>query len=278
MFSREGAADKELQQLSIQDRCPNDARRNVKDRRMSRQTDRSPSTQNYFEISETTDWTAGARVHLVLKESEYQGLVLCRLKAVAEDLEMMASDEEDSDNADPDPVEKIASEESVTNLEWNECFEKFYISKKDKWEHFASQLREFCIDVDNVVRVDNESRLSTSSTLNAQPPSTTTTTTTEQVQLTGAAGGAPKPKRKRVKEVCRSEKNFEKAVVNLLSYMDWYKMSAQEVHSTYGESIKSTFKYDDYELMIRVGDEELRRMSSLLFNSIQKHLFKHDIK
>ena len=98
--------------------------------------DRSPSTQNYFEISETTDWT-GARVRLVLKDSEYRGLMLCHLKAMAEDLEMMASDEEDSDNADPDPdpVEKIASDESVTNLEWNECFEKFYISKKDKWSN-----------------------------------------------------------------------------------------------------------------------------------------------
>jgi hypothetical protein len=75
-----------------------------------------PDSVNYYEISETTDWN-GDRVRLLLKDSEYQGLMLCRLKARKEDIEMIGpsdDDEEDggdSDNTietDPEPVEKIS--------------------------------------------------------------------------------------------------------------------------------------------------------------------------
>ncbi|CAB4025870.1 hypothetical protein BSL78_19869 [Paramuricea clavata] len=211
---------------------------------------------NYFQISESTDWK-GDLLRLVLKDSEYQGLLLCYHKAVGEDLEMACDSDETSEDLDPDPVEKIASEDLVTNLKWNECFEKFYISKKDNWNYLASQLREFCVDVSNVHRVDQESRLPTSS---AEPVKSGV----EQIPLSGVADDKtkntvlPKPKRKRIKEV-----RFEEAVSHLLSYMYFYNLSSSEVWGKYGVEINKMLPYD-YALMIRVGDAELKRMSELL--------------
>jgi hypothetical protein len=209
---------------------------------------RLPDSVNYFEISETTDWK-GDCIRLVLKNSEYQGLMLCRLKACTADIEMIGSSdnkEEDRDSdhteSDPEPIAKIVDDEAITNLQWNECFEKFHISKKDKWDHFQTQLREFCVDVNKLLHVDQESRIPTSTVPppTVPPPSQAPSSSIEQTQLTGASGdgktkgisGSEPPKAKRKcpnnKQLFDNEvsadKNFELAVANLLYYMKKHDM------------------------------------------------------
>jgi hypothetical protein len=135
---------------------------------------KAPGAVNYHELSETANWK-GEKFRLVLKDSEYQGLVLVRMKscAVADDFDV------EIDNPDPEPLE-IDSQVPTTNVKWNECFDKFYMSKNDNWPNLKSTLREFCIDLNHILNVDEESQL-------ISPPESSL----DAHQSTSAAAAAP---------------------------------------------------------------------------------------
>ena len=57
------------------------------------------AASNYFEISDGTDWN-GDRTRLVLKDSEYAGLILVRMKA---DKSADKVEEDSNEEEDPDP-------------------------------------------------------------------------------------------------------------------------------------------------------------------------------
>lgn len=108
-----------------------------------------PNSMNYFELSESTDWK-GDTHRLVLCDSDYQGLVLLRLKACCEELDV-----DMGDDSDPDPdLDEQGTQSPKPIVEWSECFEKFYISKKDVCGQFQTTFHEFCNDVDHLMKVD----------------------------------------------------------------------------------------------------------------------------
>ena len=64
------------------------------------------AASNYFEISDGTDWN-GDRTRLVLKDSEYAGLILVRMKA---DKSADKVEEDSNEEEDPDPDVAMISE------------------------------------------------------------------------------------------------------------------------------------------------------------------------
>ncbi|CAB3982335.1 Hypothetical predicted protein [Paramuricea clavata] len=126
---------------------------------------KQPGSINYFELGESTTYT-GDVLKLVLKGSEYGGLMLCKLKKVG----LPDSFTIDDDNPDPAPL----AESPVDELqeEWSECFEKFFISKNEDWSLFAKKLRDFWHDITTVWN-DNGAEPAT-----AEPPSTSTSVRT----------------------------------------------------------------------------------------------------
>jgi hypothetical protein len=143
---------------------------------------RMPGTFNDFTLSESVDWS-GAPTRLVLRDSDYSGLVVVRLKSVTPDIEVVEADDSDPD---PDPMEengetKIVADEVV----WSECFEKFYFSKKDDWGGFKKDLLSLYGDIQRMIAIDDES--TTNAVVPAQKqlvgpaqPSTTTKGSTIQ--------------------------------------------------------------------------------------------------
>ncbi|CAB3985831.1 Hypothetical predicted protein [Paramuricea clavata] len=133
---------------------------------------KSPNAVNYHELSQTTNYK-GEKFCLVLKNSEHQGLILVRMKrrAVVDKFDTV-----DLDNPDPKPLEEETP--TTTNIEWSECFEKFYIGKNDNWAKIKGILREFCIDLHHILSVDEESpSISPPQSPEAQPATSATTTT-----------------------------------------------------------------------------------------------------
>jgi hypothetical protein len=128
---------------------------------------------NYAEISETTD-AQGNSYRLVLKRSEYDGLLVCKLKS-SKILDSFAVIDEGI--ADPEPLSTDASQQPPADTrEWTECFGKFYINKNDDWMRIRAALREFCVEVNHILNVDDASRI------DVVPPSPPTSSS-QQVEL-----------------------------------------------------------------------------------------------
>ena len=109
---------------------------------------------NYFELSDGTDYN-GNPTRLVLKDSPYQGLMVVMMKASNPVVEF-ASIDVDMDDPNHQPV-NTATTTSDPKMAWSECFEKFYISKHDDLHQVQKSLREFCIDLNHRLIVDDES-------------------------------------------------------------------------------------------------------------------------
>ena len=128
---------------------------------------RTPGVPNNICISEGVDYK-GDVTKLVLRDSDFQGLVLLRMNANKPDI--VVEDPDDSD-LDPEPVDTIEDDESSV-VEWYDCFEKFYISKRDDWKKIQKVLLDIHADVVHLNAVDKESYIPPESVL-PQPPATT---------------------------------------------------------------------------------------------------------
>jgi hypothetical protein len=95
---------------------------------------------NYHEFGEYTDYK-GDTFRLILKTSDYGGLVACKLQRHTALDEFPEDDPCETCDPDPTPNDHIVS---ATAVEWNECFEKFYISKNEDWKELARKLRSCC--------------------------------------------------------------------------------------------------------------------------------------
>ncbi|CAB3984010.1 Hypothetical predicted protein [Paramuricea clavata] len=137
---------------------------------------RVPGASNEFCISEGTDYK-GDETKLVLRDSDYQGLVLLHMNAKKADIVVA---DEDSDDPDPEPV-NVEDDEAVEDVEWFDCFEKFFISKRDDWKKFAKIMLAIHQDVTHLNDVDRESLIPPAGEPQMQKqivgPSTTSTTT-----------------------------------------------------------------------------------------------------
>ena len=106
---------------------------------------------NYHEFGEYTDFK-GQVNRLVLKTSDYEGLVALKLQRVSIPDEFALDDPLES--CDPDPTPEIfADATAVTDtvgVDWNECFEKFYISKNEDWKEMARKLRNFSDELEGI--------------------------------------------------------------------------------------------------------------------------------
>jgi hypothetical protein len=134
---------------------------------------KSPSAVNYAEISETQD-SQGNSYRLVLKRSEYDGLLVCKLESGRE-IDSFAAIGGDT-NPDPEPLPADESQQLPSDTRtWTECFGKFYINKNDDWVKMKNNLREFCVDVNHILNVDDASRIG------AVPPTPPPTSAPEPV-------------------------------------------------------------------------------------------------
>ncbi|CAB3990824.1 Hypothetical predicted protein [Paramuricea clavata] len=153
---------------------------------------RTPGASNEFCISEGTDYK-GDETKLVLRDSDYQGLVLLHMNAKKADIVV---DEDSDEDPDPEPIE----DEIVENVvEWSECFEKFYISKRDDWKKFSKIMLAIHNDVTHLNDVDRESVIPPAGEPQMQKqivgPSTTSTTTKGGGKRgAGGSGGSARKK------------------------------------------------------------------------------------
>jgi hypothetical protein len=95
---------------------------------------------NYHEFGEYTDYK-GDTFRLILKTSDYGGLVACKLQCHTAPDEFPDDDPCETCDPDPTPDNHIVS---ASVVEWRECFEKFYISKNENWKELSSKLRSCC--------------------------------------------------------------------------------------------------------------------------------------
>ena len=123
---------------------------------------------NYHEFGEYTDYK-GQVNRLILKTSDYGGLVGLKLQRVSTPDEF--SDDDPLESCDPDPTNTDNMIISGSVVDWNECFEKFYISKNEDWKGLARKLRDFCNTLQELWSDD------VALTLPTPPPSTPVTPT-----------------------------------------------------------------------------------------------------
>ena len=98
------------------------------------------------------------------------GLLVCKLKS-GKVLDSFAATEDGI--PDPDPLPADESQQPPTDTrEWTECFGKFYINKNDDWLKIRNNLREFCVEVNHILNVDDASRIDVVPP--SPPPSTST--------------------------------------------------------------------------------------------------------
>jgi hypothetical protein len=130
---------------------------------------KSPNAVNYAEISETHN-SQGNTYRLVLKRSEYDGLLVCKLKRGRQIDSFVAEDV----NPDPEPLPADESQQPPPDTRtWTECFGKFYVNKNDDWLKMRNNLREFCVDINHILNVDDASRI------DVVPPTPPPTTSAE---------------------------------------------------------------------------------------------------
>jgi hypothetical protein len=168
---------------------------------------RMPGTFNDFSLGESLDWS-GCPTRLVLRDSDYAGLVLVRLKSLRVDIEVVEADDSDPD---PDPMEE--SDEplptAVAEITWSECFEKFYFSKKDDWGGFKKNLLSLYEDVQLIAAVDAESTIPVAVPEQKQIAGPSQQSTTTKGGAAAKRGG----KRKKPNSELFPTEVFKKAVV-----------------------------------------------------------------
>ena len=215
---------------------------------------RMPGTFNDFSLGEGLDWS-GSPTRLVLRDSDYAGLVLVRLKSVRADVEVV-----EADDSDPDPMEEDGEPVPVTAEEvvWSECFEKFYFSKKDDWGGFKKNLLSLYEDIQRVIAVDAESVLPPPSAVVSEQkqlagPSQQSTTTK------GAKRGGGGKRKKPNPELPPPTEVFKKVVVILSCFMSHYRVSAKHCVRLYRKEMTETCLYN-YESLVHLFDEECERI------------------
>ena len=140
---------------------------------------------NYFELHDHTNWK-GELMRLVLKKSEYGGLVLCYMKRD----NIPDSFPSDDDNEDPAPATTSHQAEPVQQS-WSQCFEKFFISKNENWDAMGRTLREYYISLDEYWSETNPAPKPPT------PPPTTPTTTEASKRKTPSGSDGKSEKKKR---------------------------------------------------------------------------------
>jgi hypothetical protein len=242
--------------------------------RLSKAT-RMPNTFNDFHLSECSDW-AGNPTRLVLRDSDYNGLVLVRLKSVVADVEVIEA--EDSD-PDPDPTDDdLPTNSNDACAEWSECFEKFYFSRKDDWGNFKKILLSLHEDTQSLLAVDAESTLPILPT----PPTMPISSVLAQKQIAGpsqqqsvttkggsSGGGKQAQKRKKPNSELISEV-FEKATVVLSCFMSHYHVSAKQCVSLYRKQMTETCLFD-YDKLVPLFDKECERLVFEIGKKISKY-------
>ena len=220
---------------------------------------RMPGTFNDFSLAEGIDWS-GAPTRMVLRDSDYAGLVVVRLKSVRADIEVVEADDSD---LDPDPMEEDGEPVPVTPEEvvWSECFEKFYFSKKDDWGGFKKNILSLYEDIQRTIAVDVESAI---------PPVTPSAVPEQQKQIVGPSqpstttkggkrGGGGKRKKPNSELFPPLTEVFRKAVVVLSCFMSHYRVSAKNCVLLYRKEMIETCLYN-YDSLVPLFDEECERL------------------
>ena len=235
--------------------------------RLSKAT-RQPGTLNDFHLAEGTDWS-GSATRLVLRDSDYAGLVLVRLKSVTPDIEVIEA--EDSD-PDPDPMDVEEIPAAATHVSWSECFDKFYFSKKDDWGNFKKILLSLHADTQSLLAIDAESAI---------PPPSVPSSSIVQKQIAGPTqpqsvttkGGkrAHGGKRKKPNSELVPDEVFKKATNVLVCFMSHYRVSAKQCVILYTPEMLEMCVYD-YGKLVSLFDKECE----LLAYDVGKKLSKYN--
>jgi hypothetical protein len=232
--------------------------------RLSKAT-RQPGTFNDFHLAEGTDWNGNA-TRLVLRDSDYAGLVLVRLKSCTPDIEVIEADDSDPD-PDPTDVEEIPT--PATHVEWSECFDKFYFSKKDDWGNMKKTLLVLHADTQHQLSIDAESTIPAPPTPSivqkqiagpSQPQSTTTK-------------GGKRPhggKRKKPNSELIHDEVFKKATNVLVCFMSHYRVSAKQCVFLYTREMLAICVYD-YSKLLYIFDEECERLAFDVGKKLRKY-------
>jgi hypothetical protein len=232
--------------------------------RLSKAT-RQPGTFNDFHLAEGTDWSGNA-TRLVLRDSDYAGLVLVRLKSCTPDIEVIEADDSDPD-PDPTDVEEIPT--PATHVEWSECFDKFYFSKKDDWGKMKQTLLTLHADTQHLLSIDVESTIPappTPSLVQKQiaGPSQPQSTTTKGGKR--AHGG----KRKKANSEIIPDEVFKKATNVLVCFMSHYRVSAKQCVFLYTREMLAICVYD-YSKLLYIFDEECERLAFDVGKKLRKY-------
>ena len=240
--------------------------------RLSKAT-RQPGTLNDFHLAEGTDWNGNA-TRLVLRDSDYGGLVLVRLKSVTPDIEVIEADDSDPD---PDPMDSDESTTSTaTHVEWSECFDKFYFSKKDDWGNFKKILLSLHADTQVLLAIDTESAIGAESAIPPLPISPSIV----QKQIAGrpaqsstikgggkrAAGG----KRKKPNSEIIPDEVFKKATNVLVCFMSHYRVSARQCVILYKHEMSLICVYD-YSNLVQLFDKKCEHLARKVGKRISKY-------
>ena len=215
---------------------------------------RQPGTFNDFLLAEGADWNGNA-TRLVLRDSDYAGLVLVRLKSCTPDIEVVEADDSDPD---PDPTDAEEIPTPATHVEWSECFDKFYFSKKDDWGNMKKTLLGLHTATQHQLAVDAESTIPAPPTPSiAQKqiagPSQQSTTTKGGKRTHGG-------KRKKLNTELIPDEVFKKATNVLVCFMSHYRVSAKQCVSLHTREMLAICVYD-YNKLLNIFDEECERLA-----------------
>lgn len=232
---------------------------------------KAPEAVNYAEISETQD-QQGNTYRLVLKRSEYDGLLVCKLKSGRE-IDSFAATE---DNPDPEPLANDDAQQPPPDTRtWTECFGKFYVNKNDDWVNLQGRLREFCVQVNHILNVNDEASSldvvpptpprSTSATVDVPPvgpPQVQRQTVGPKATKAGKRaatdtkrGEKKKKKRQQIVSDGEDEVNHRQIIANIITYMV-KEGSAVETVLKHSDELNSLLKYD-YILFVRANEKEI---------------------
>jgi hypothetical protein len=230
--------------------------------RLSKAT-RQPGTLNDFHLAEGTDWNGNA-TRLVLRDSDYGGLILVRLKSVTADIEVIEADDSDPD---PDPMDLEEISAPATHVEWSECFDKFYFSKKDDWGTFKKILLSLHTDVQSLLAIDAESMIPIPAT---PPPVQKQIVGPAQPQSTTTKGGkrAVGGKRKKANSEIIPDEVFKKATSVLVCFMSHYRVSAEQCVVLYKHEMLKICVYD-YSNLVQLFDKECECLARRVCDKIK---------
>ena len=244
---------------------------------------RTGGVNNFF-ISEKNDWK-GDRTRLMLKDSEYSGLVIIRMLA-KKPLDVVEGDvPSEEDDADLEPVPNTTPDMQLDyeNVEWVELWDKFFISKNDDWLYMASVINKFCQSVDHTMNVDDESVIPPtpppqSQNVNDKPTTSSPFNVMEVQKLVSDAastGGKTKGKsgsvggvNKRKRVITDVEDEVRRATCLVLTYMGRYGVDFNTVITKYRSELKEIVPFDyellrDFDNMMNETNKKLRRLTEI---------------